>query len=106
VEEPIFHSLSLGWQCFYPIYFYIFLYSIQNLNKDASTDTSFKTYTEPQATHFEHETGSHACGEGTAFSDPVPGPSGVTTENSDFFAPIIYEEESQEETFNLPQVII
>jgi len=79
-------------------------YSIQNLNKDASTDTSFKTYTEPQATHFEHETGSHACGEGTAFSDPVPGPSGVTTENSDFFAPIIYEEESQEETFNLPQL--
>ena len=85
---------------------YAFL-SIQNDNKDASTDPSFKTYTEPKASPLGRTMDSHTFdeGEGSTCSDPVPGPSGVSAKGPDLFAPVIHEDDSQEEPV-LPQVVI
>lgn len=83
-------------------------FSIQNLNKDASTDTSFKTYTEPTATPFGHTMDSHSYseGEGSTYNDAVPGPAVDSgAKGTDLFAPLILEEDSQEEPV-LPQVML
>lgn len=80
-------------------------YSIQNLNSDAATDTSFKSYTEPEPTPLGHTTASHTYDDGAAFSDPMPVPSEASAKSSDLFPPeLIREFDSQEEPFNLPQL--
>ena len=97
---------------FFPVFLYSFVVlcmscSIQNLNKDASTDPSFTTYTEPTATHFGHTMDSDTYNESedSACNYAVPGPAmDPAKEGTDLFAPIILENDSQEEPV-LPQVL-
>ena len=83
-------------------------FSIQNLNKDASTDPSFKTYTEPTATLFGHtvDSDSYSEGEESTCDYAVPGPAvDPAKEGTDLFGPLILEDDSQEEPV-LSQVVI
>ena len=83
-------------------------FSIQNLNKDASTDPSFKAYTEPSTTPFGHTMDSDTYHEGGGstcdYADPGPAVD-PAKEGTDLFAPLILEDDSQEEPV-LPQVVI
>lgn len=82
-------------------------FSIQNLNNDASTDPSFKTYTEPTATPFGHtvDSDTYSEGEGSTCDYAVPGTAvDSAKEGTDLFAPLILEDDSQEEPV-LPQVV-
>ena len=98
---------------FFPALLYLFVvlclpFSIQNLNKDASTDPSFKTYTEPTATPFGHtvDSDTYSEGEGSTCDYAVPGTAvDSAKEGTDLFAPLILEDDSQEEPV-LPQVVI
>lgn len=79
--------------------------SIQNVNPDATGDSSFTTYPAPGPSSFVADSsgGSAHC-EGVSFSDPVPGPSDESANSADLFAPDIHEVDSQEEPFQFPQV--
>ena len=93
------------------VYLFVVLcppYSIQNLNKDGSTDPSFTTYTEPTATLFGHtvDSDTYSEGEGSTCDYTVPGTAvDPAKEGTDLFGPIILEDNSQEEPV-LPQVVI
>lgn len=83
-------------------------FSIQNLNKDASTDPSFTTYTEPTATSFGHtvDSDTYSEGEPSTCDYAVPGQAGdPAKEGADLFGPLILEDDSQEEPV-LPQVVM
>ena len=90
-------------------FFLLYLpFSIQNRNKDASTDPSFKTYTEPSATPLEHtmDSNTYSEGEGSTCDYAVPDPAvDPAKESTDLFAPLILEDDSQKESV-LPQVVI
>ena len=98
---------------FSPALLYLFVvlcppYSIQNLNKDASTDPNFTTYTEPTATSFGHpvDSDTYSEGEGSTCDYAVPGTAvDPAKESTDLFGPLILEDDSQEEPV-LPQVVI
>lgn len=47
---------------------------------------------------------TYSEGEGSTCEDPVPGPTGVSAKGADLFAPVVLEEDSQEEPV-LPQVM-
>lgn len=74
-------------------------YSIQNMNNDAPTDTSY------DSPPFEHSSDSQSYNEDMPIgADSMLGPSGVTAGNTDMFSPIIHELDSQEDHFVLPQL--